>query len=66
MQSIDMQFVFDEEKLPFLTWRPSGLDTMAYMVTAFHWRTFGVKPLNSGLQNLDSRNYRRRSIVWLI
>ena len=25
MLSIDMQFMLDEEKLPFLTWRPSGL-----------------------------------------
>jgi len=25
MLSIDMQFMFDEEKLQFLTWRPSGL-----------------------------------------
>jgi len=23
--SIDIQFMLDEEKLPFLTWRPSGL-----------------------------------------
>jgi len=25
MLSIDMQFMFDEEKLSFLTWRQSGL-----------------------------------------
>jgi len=25
MLSIDMQFMLDEEKLPFLTWRPSCL-----------------------------------------
>jgi len=25
MLSIDMQFVLDEEKRQFLTWRPSGL-----------------------------------------
>ena len=25
MLSIDMQFMPDEEKHPFLTWRPSGL-----------------------------------------
>jgi len=25
MLSIDMQFMLDEEKLPFLTWHPSGL-----------------------------------------
>jgi len=25
MLSIDMQFMLDEEKLAFLTWRPSGL-----------------------------------------
>jgi len=25
MLSIDMQFMLDEEKLPFLTWRLSGL-----------------------------------------
>jgi len=25
MLSIDMQFMLDEEKLQFLTWRPSGL-----------------------------------------
>jgi len=25
MVSIDMQFMLDEEKLPFLTWHPNGL-----------------------------------------
>jgi len=25
MLSIDMQFMLDEENLPFLTWHPSGL-----------------------------------------
>jgi len=25
MLSIDMQFMLDEEKLPFLTWHPNGL-----------------------------------------
>jgi len=25
MLSIDMQFMLDKEKLPFLTWHPSGL-----------------------------------------
>jgi len=25
MLSIDMRFMLDEEKLPFLTWHPSGL-----------------------------------------
>jgi len=27
MLSIDMQFMLDEGKLKFLTWRPSGLTT---------------------------------------
>jgi len=33
MLSIDMQFMFDEEKLQFLTWRPSG-QTPSDMVIA--------------------------------
>jgi len=34
MLSIDMQFMFDEEKLPLLTWHPSGLTPWADMVIA--------------------------------
>jgi len=34
MLSIDMQFMLDEEKVLFLTWRPSGPGTMADTVIA--------------------------------
>jgi len=34
MLSIDMQFMLDEEKRKFLTWRPSGLTPWQDMVIA--------------------------------
>jgi len=34
MLSIDMQFMLDEEKLQFLTWRPSGVTPWQIMVIA--------------------------------
>jgi len=34
MLSIDMQFMLDEEKLPFLIWHPSGLAPWQIMVIA--------------------------------
>jgi len=33
MLSIDIQFMLDEEKLPFLTWRPSGLTISVFSVS---------------------------------
>jgi len=43
MLSIEMQFMLDEERLPFLTWRPSGLTlwqiwrSLSWMHCSFSW-----------------------------
>jgi len=57
MLSFDMQFMLDEEKLQFLTWRPSGLTPWQIWWLPSVWETGSWMPFSLSWSCLGHKSY---------